>query len=365
MRRINRLGALLGAGALVLGTVTIGVATTVSVASAAGKFKACVVTDTGGINDHSFNASAWAGLQNATKQDKNITASYLSSTSSASYTPNINKFISQGCGIIVTVGFLMDGATATAANAHPNQKFAIVDDVPNAPKSKGLLALTYDTNQDAFLGGYVAAAMSKTGVVATYGGADIPPVTIYMDGFVAGVRYYDQHMHKHVKVLGWTPSKGNRAKGQYTGKGTFVGNFTDQTAGKTITSGFFADGADIVFPVAGGVGLGSVAAAQQAGKKHSIMWVDSDGCFAEKADCSYFIGSVTKGVTTSVENAVLAAAKGTFKPGSYVGTLANGGVQFYFDSPTVPASLKATVQQLTKGIESGTISVDPTKYPVG
>lgn len=365
MRRINRLGALLGAGALVLGTVAVGVATSATVASAAGKFKACVVTDTGGINDHSFNASAWAGLQNAAKADPNITASYLSSTSSASYTPNINKFISQGCGIIVTVGFLMDGATAAAADAHPNQKFAIVDDVPSAPKSKGLLALTYDTNQDGFLGGYLAAAMSKTGVVATYGGANIPTVDIYMDGFVAGVRYYDLHQKKSVKVLGWTPSAGNRAKGQFNGKGTFVGNFTDQTAGKTITSGFFADGADIVFPVAGGVGLGSIAAAQQAGKKHSIMWVDSDGCFAEAADCSYFLGSVTKGVTTSVENAVLAAAKGTFKPGSYVGTLANGGVALDFDSPTIPASLKATIAHLKAGIESGMISVDPTKYPAG
>ncbi|OYV58822.1 MAG: hypothetical protein B7Z69_08735 [Actinobacteria bacterium 21-73-9] len=95
------------------------------------------------------------------------------------------------------------------------------------------------------------------------------------------------------------------------------------------------------------------------------MWVDSDGCFAEKSDCSYFLGSVTKGVTTSVEDAVLAAAKGTFKSGDYVGTLANGGAQFYFDSPTVPASLKATVKTLTAGIEKGTISVDPTKYPAG
>ena len=285
MGRIRRLATVLGAGALVLGTLTVSVAATSMSASAAGKFKACVVTDTGGINDKSFNASAYAGLKDAAKQDSNISYQYLSSTSSSDYAPNINTFISKGCGIIVTVGFLMDAATAKAANAHPSQKFAIVDDAPVVKAGTHVLALQYETDQAGFLGGILAAGMSKTGTVATYGGENFPAVTLYMNGFVAGVRYYDKTYSKSVKVLGWTPGKGACSLATCAGKGTFIGNFTDQTAGKTDTTTFFSEGADIVFPVAGSVGLGSVAAAQQAGAGHYVMWVDSNGCVSDTADC--------------------------------------------------------------------------------
>ncbi|MFZ0769257.1 MAG: BMP family ABC transporter substrate-binding protein, partial [Acidimicrobiales bacterium] len=153
MGSIRRLVTMLGAGALIFGTLTLSVASSTVAASAAGKFKACVVTDTGGINDHSFNASAYAGAVAASKVDTNIVASYLSSTSSADYTPNIDSFISKGCGIIITVGFLMDGATAAAANAHPNQKFAIVDDAPTVKAGTHVDALQYETDQAGLLGG--------------------------------------------------------------------------------------------------------------------------------------------------------------------------------------------------------------------
>src|ERR1039458_9309634 len=206
MGTLRRLGSVLGAGALVLGTLTVTVAATAT-AGAASNFKACVVTDTGGINDKSFNASAYQGLLNAAKADASIKPSYLSSTSSSDYAPNISTFEKESCGIIITVGFLMDAATAAAANADPSQKFAIVDDAPVAKKSHEVLAMQYDTNQGAFLGGYFAAATSKSKIVATYGGSDIPPVTVYMDGFVAGVRYYDKINKASVKVLGYKPPK--------------------------------------------------------------------------------------------------------------------------------------------------------------
>src|SRR5580693_2449295 len=208
MGRIRRLTTLLGASALVLGTVTVSVAATTVSASAASKFKACVVTDTGGINDKSFNASAYAGLKDAAAKDSSISYTYLSSTSSSDYAPNIAKFITEGCGIIVTVGFLMDAATAAAANAHPSQKFAIVDDAPKVKAGTHVDALQYETDQAGFLGGILAAGASKTGTVATYGGENFSAVTLYMNGFVAGVRYYDKTWKKKVKVLGWTPGKG-------------------------------------------------------------------------------------------------------------------------------------------------------------
>lgn len=365
--RWRRLGSLVGSGALVLGTLTVGVTAAVNTAGAASPFKACVVTDTGGINDRSFNESAYNGLLDAAKVNTNITPSYLSSTSSADYAPNIQSFIGQGCGIIVTVGFLMDAATATAAAANPNQKFAIVDDQPTNPTTHAALpnvqSLLFLTNQGAFLGGYLAAASSKTGVVATYGGVNIVPVTIYMNGFVAGVRYYNKTMKKHVKVLGWTPAKGNCTLTVCNGKGSFVGNFTDTTAGKNLTTGFFGAHADIVFPVAGSVGLGSIAAAKQAGKGHSVMWVDSDGCQTDKPDCGWLIGTVVKGVESSVEAAVLAAANGNFSGGVYTGTLKNNGTGLVYGGIKVPASLKAKIATIKKGIISGKISVNPNNYP--
>jgi basic membrane protein A len=363
MGSIRRLATVLGSGVLILGTLTLSVASTTVTASAAAKFKACVVTDTGGINDKSFNASAWAGLNAAKAQDSNISTQYLSSTSSADYAPNINSFISKGCGIIVTVGFLMDAATAAAANAHPSQKFAIVDDAPVVKTGTHVDALQYETDQGGFLGGILAAGMTKTGTVATYGGQNFPAVTLYMNGFVAGVRYFDKTFKKTVKVLGWTPGKGACSLAKCAGSGTFVGNFTDQTAGKTDTTTFFSEGADIVFPVAGSVGLGSVAAVQAAGTGKYVMWVDSNGCISDVADCKYFVGTVAKGVEPSVEAAVLSAAKGTFKAGSYIGTLANSGTQLEYGGVTIPASLKAEIATAKAGVIAGKISVNPNNYP--
>lgn len=361
--RGRRLGTWLGTAALVLGTAGVSLASTGISASAAGKFKACVVTDTGGINDKSFNASAYQGLKAAAKVDPNISYAYLSSTSSADYAPNINKFVSEHCGIIVTVGFLMDTATKNAANAHPQQKFAIVDDAPSVKKGTHVLALQYETDQAGFLGGILAAGMSTTGTVATYGGENFPAVTLYMNGYVAGVRYYDKTYHKSVKVLGWTPGKGACSLANCAGTGTFIGNFTDQTAGQTDTTTFFSEGADIVFPVAGSVGLGSVAAAQAAGAGHSVMWVDSNGCVSDHADCKWFVGTVAKGVEPSVKAAVLAAARGTFKAGTYIGTLKNGGTALEYGGIPVPAALKAKIAKARAGIIAGKISVNPNKYP--
>ncbi len=363
MKNTRRLAMVLGASSLVLGTVTIGVGAVT--ATAATKFKACVVTDTGGINDHSFNASAWKGLQDAKKKDPKISISYLSSTSSSDYAPNIKTFEGESCNIIITVGFLMDAATAAAAEADPTQKFAIVDDNPlsEAKKSHELEALQYQTNQAAFLGGFLDAAESKTGVVATYGGENFSSVTMYESGFVAGVRYYDMANKAKVKVLGFTPGKGTCTLVSCPGTGTFVGNFTDQTAGRQDTASFIAEGADIVFPVAGSVGLGSVAAVQQAGKGKYVTWVDSNGCVSDAQDCKYFNATVAKGVEPSVANAVESAYAGTFKGGSYIGTLKNNGTQLDINSVAVSAKLRASLASLTRGIESGKISVNPNSYP--
>ena len=332
-----------------------------SSASTAGKFLGCMVTDTGGIDDRSFNASSWEGMQEAAKTNPSkISVKYLQSTTQSDYTPNINTFIGDKCGIIVTVGFLMAQATQTASKANASGKFAIVDNA-YTPPLKNVDALLFNTAQDAFLGGYLAAGMSKSGKVATFGGQKLPTVTIYMDGFWDGVQYYNQKHGTHVSVLGWS---------EKTQNGSFTGNFTDQTAGQTLTQTFINEGADIVFPVAGNVGLGSAKAVQNAdasagSQKVNMEWVDTDGCISAAQYCKYFITSVTKGIQTAVKNAVTTAANGTFKGGNYIGTLKNGGVALapfhQFDSK-VPSKLKSELNTVKQGIISGSIQT-PTKSP--
>ena len=328
-----------------------------------GKYLACEVTDTGGIDDRSFNASAWAGLQAAHKANPNISIRNLSSTSASDYVPNINTFIGEKCNLIVTVGFLMGNATQAAAKAHPKQDFAIVD-YAYTPPIKNVNSLLYDTNQDAFLGGFLAAAMSTTGKVGTFGGVNIPTVTIYMDGWVAGVRYYDKEAHKHVIALGWTPKKG-RAKGSLAGNGLFTQSFTNQADGKTDATSLIQQGADVIFPVAGSVGLGAAQAVKQS-HGVSMEWVDTDGCVSAPQYCSLFLTSVEKGIVNSVEHAAVTGAQGKFKGGNYIGTLANGGVglaPYHKWASKIPAIVKSGINQIKQGIISGAISVDPNSYP--
>jgi basic membrane protein A and related proteins len=330
-----------------------------SSASTTGKFLACMVTDTGGINDKSFNQAIYAGILAAAAANKNITTKYLLSTTTSDYASNITAFLGQKCGIIVTNGFLMGQATQTAAKANPSAKFAIVD-FSYTPPLTNVDALVYNTVQDGFLGGYLAAGMTKTGKVATFGGQKLSTVTIYMDGFYDGVQYYNQKHHKNVQVLGWNEA---------TQTGSFTNSFTDLTAGQRIANTFITEGADIIFPVAGGVGLGAAKAVQtadQSGQNVNMMWVDTDGCISAPQYCKYWITSVEKGITTSVKNAVLTTVGGKFTGGNYIGTLANGGVTLapYHDfASKVPSSLQAELAQIKTQIQNGTIK-PATKSPV-
>ena len=336
-------------------------------AATTAKFLGCMVTDTGGINDRSFNASSWAGMQAAASGNSNISVKYLQSTTQSDYTPNINTFIGEKCNIIVTVGFLMGAATEAAAKANPSQKFAIVDcsyasGCLTGTKEPNIDQLVYNTVQDGFLGGYLAAGMTKTGKVATFGGIELPTVTIYMDGYWDGVQYYNTKHHTNVQVLGWS---------ELTQKGSFTGDFTNQTKGQTLTQTFISEGADVIFPVAGNVGLGAAKAVQSAdsaagSNKVNMEWVDVDGCISAATYCPYFITSVEKGIVASVAAVVVSAEKGTFTGGTYVGTLVNGGAAlapFHDFASKVPASLQAELATVKAGIENGTIAT-PTKSPV-
>jgi basic membrane protein A len=321
--------------------------------TSAPSYKACMVTDTGGIDDKSFNASAWKGMQDAkSKAD----VSYVTSTSENDYTPNINALIAKKCQLVVTVGGLMGDATKAAATANPNQKLAIVD-ASYDPPLPNVYGMTFNTAQGAFLGGYLAAGMSQTGKVATYGGLPIAPVTIYMDGFQEGVEYYNTQKGKSVSVIGWD---------EKTQKGTFAGSFTDQNKGKQIATTFIQQGADVIFPVAGGVGLGTAAAAEASNGKVNLIWVDFDGCENAAQYCKLFLSTVLKNIPAIVTKTIEDAAAGNFKSGAYVGNLQNDGTglgSFHEFDSKVPAELKTELEQIKQDIIAGKITIQSKVQP--
>jgi basic membrane protein A len=322
----------------------------------AEKYTACMVTDVGGIDDRSFNTSAWKGLQAAAAEDKNIDPKYVASSAEADYEPNLTQYVNQKCSFILAVGGLMGDATQKVAAANPNQQFGIVDAKLAATN---VYPMQFDTAQAAFLAGYLAAGYSKSGKVGTYGGLPIPPVTIFMDGFADGVAHYNQAKGKNVQVLGW--NKG-------TQKGSFTNDFVKQDEGKKVSDTLVAQGADVIMPVAGGAGLGTAAAAQAANGAYSVIWVDVDGCESAQQYCSTFLTTVVKNIPDAVKDAVLKGAKGETLSSStgFLGTLENNGVSIApyheFDSK-IPADLKAEVDKIKSDIIAGTIKVTSAAQP--
>ncbi|GAB7192340.1 BMP family ABC transporter substrate-binding protein [Kineococcus sp. NUM-3379] len=348
--------AALGAAALLLASCgerpTEGGSAPSASGSASGgteAFKACMVLDTGGVDDRSFNQSSWAGMEAAKAQNPAVEISYVPSADDTQYTPNLQAQVQQGCDTIIGVGGLMADSVKEVATANPEQSFAEID---SSSELENVYGIQYNTAEAAFLGGYLAAGMTTTGVVGTWGGLPIPPVTIFMDGFWEGVQHHNAQKGTNVKVLGWDEKN---PKG-----GTFANSFTDQAAGRSITETLVGQGADIVMPVAGQAGLGAGAAAEASGGKLNLLWVDTDGCVSAEQYCQFFLSSVTKNLTGSVEEYVLAAADGEAPTGSYVGTLENEGVGLapfnQFESK-VPDALKQELETVRKGIVDGTIEI--------
>lgn len=298
------------------------------------------VTDSGGIDDKSFNATAWKGVENAIKKLK-VDGKYLESKQQTDYAKNITEFVQQKYDLIITVGYLLADDTAKFAKANPDIKFAIVDSSYDPPISN-VLGLTFATDQAAFLAGYLAAGMSKTGKVATFGGMEIPTVTVFMVGFANGVAQYNKVHGTNVQALGTK---------------FYVGNFDSLDDGRRAGESLMDEGADIIMPVAGPVGLGTAAAVKERGKM--IIGVDSDWYVSAATYKDIVLTSVLKNMDVTVYDTVKQVKDGTFKGGVYVGTLANNGVGLadYHDfNKTVPQTLKDEITQLRKDLVSGKVS---------
>jgi len=302
---------------------------------------ACEVTDTGGVDDKGFNQIAHEGLLQA-EAELGVATDLLESTTDADYAPNLQSFVDKGCNVIVTVGFLLADATKAAAEANPTVQFAIVDSNTSAANVQGL---TFATDQPSFLAGYMAAATTTTGIVGTFGGINIPPVAIFMQGFAKGVEYYNAQKGTSVKVLGWDIAKQD---------GTFSGDFNDQTKGTSIAKSMSDEGADIIFPVAGPVGLGASQFAMDSAGKVKIIGVDVDMAVSNPTQAEVYVASVLKKIDAAVLQAVKDALDKKGGGTDYLGTLANGGVGVSITS-TITPELQAELDAVTAGIIDGSI----------
>jgi putative multiple sugar transport system substrate-binding protein len=320
-------------------------------------FKVYQVTDVARIDDKTFNATAWKGVQDA-EAAYGLEGKFLESQQQTDYAVNINAFIEEGCALIVTVGFLLGDDTAAAAEANPDQLFAIVDvDFFDFEAGADVIfdnakELTFRTDQAAFLAGYVAAATTQTGKVGTFGGIPIPPVTIFMDGFYYGVEYYNEQNGTDVEVLGWDPA---------TQEGLFTGNFESTDDGRAFGESLMDEGADIIMPVAGPVGLGTAAAVQERGNAY-LIGVDTDMYVSAPEYGDVILTSVLKNMDVAVFVTTTSVLDGSFEGGLLVGTLENDGVglaSFHDLESMVPEGLAAELEEVKAGIIAGDIQTQP------
>jgi basic membrane protein A len=313
-------------------------------------FKACMVSDSGGFDDKSFNQTSREGLSMAA-EELGVQEATVESQSDTEYADNIQSLIDQDCDQITTVGFLLGDATRAAAEANPEVDFAIVDFAftdpetfePNPPpNAKGL---TFNTAEPSFLAGYMAAGTSETGTVGTFGGLNIPTVTIFMDGFLQGVEKYNEDNGTKVEVVGWDGKDGS-----------FTEDFESQAKGQQIAEQMIQQGADIIFPVAGPAGLGGLQAAQDADSDG--IWVDTDGCESASEYCDILLTSVLKAMDVAVFEAIKESVDGEFTNELYVGTLENDGVGLADYGDGVDEELASQVDDLKQQIIDGELTVE-------
>jgi basic membrane protein A len=288
---------------------------------------------------------------------------YLESDDASDWQPNIDQMLSQGCEHIVTVGFALGEVTAINAQAHPEIIWTMIDNVLTdatfAPLAlPNVRELVYQTDQAAFAAGYLAAGVSESGIICTYGGANFPTVSIFMDGFARGAAHYNEVKGTDVTVLGWDPDLKD---------GVFTGSFTDMGLARSTADGMFQEGCDVILPVGGAINLPAGDAILGLDIDAALVGVDADAFFAMPEQYqSLWLVTIEKAIAPFVTLAVSDQAAETWAPGSFVGDLSNDGVglsPFHDWDDRVSDELQAEVEQLLADIESGVIKADYT--PVG
>lgn len=207
------------------------------------EYSVSMITDVAGVNDHSFNQSAWEGLQRAEKE-LGVKVKYLESKQDADYTTNVETLVDEEADLIIGVGAKLAPIIEKAAKDYPEQKFVIVDETyENIPEN--VETIVFNAEQSAFLVGLIAAKMTKTNNVGFIGGMDISPINTYKYGYMAGVK---------------------TANNNCTLQTQYANSFSDQAKGKAIASQMISNKADIIFIAGGDIGTGAIEAIKEANK---------------------------------------------------------------------------------------------------
>jgi len=308
--------------------------------------KVGLVTDIGGLNDRSFNQLAYEGLQQAERQ-LHIQGKVVESHSANDYVPNLTSFASAGYDLVIGVGFLMSTAVGQVAQQFPNVKFALIDASPtdangNTLNLSNVASLFFREQQCGYLVGYMAGLLEKQGTaprlkhqntIAAMGGQEIPPVDRYIAGYEAGARAADPT----VKILL-----------------AYSGSFTDQEKGKEIGLTQIAQGADILFQVAGASGLGYLDAANS--ENVYAIGVDADQGYLYPQT---IITSAEKHVNVAVFDIIKDVQDGKFTGTDHEYDLSDNGVGYAPPNSAVSPDIINQVNQIAEQIKSGAI-VPPT-----
>jgi len=303
------------------------------------KIKVGMVTDIGGLNDRSFNQSAYKGLKRA-QSELGAEVRALTSTKNSDYVPNLSSLARQRYDLVIGVGFLMGEATEKVANSFPQTKFAIID-YPQAlmkSKPKNVSGLLFKENEAGYLVGYMAGLYAKDEggkqVISAVGGQQVPAVDSYIAGYQKGAA----DANPDVQVLyGYSQ------------------DFVDQAKCKELGLNQIAEGSKVVFAVAGGCGLGALDAAKQKGAQG--IGVDADQAYLG----DHIMTSALKKVDEAAFTAAQQVQDGSFKPGTdTVFDVKSGGVG-YGKTNAEGDKYKKQVDAALEKIKSGEITDIPTK----
>ena len=298
--------------------------------SAEENFKVAMVTDTGGINDQSFNALAWQGLQRA-RDEFGIEVSYLESVTEADYSSNLETLYDEGYDLIICIGWMMADALTEACEMHPEQAYAIID---NGSVAANCTGVNFATEQCSYLVGLVAGYTTKTNNVGFVIGMVSPLMNTFGYGYYAGVKA----ANPDCEIQCYNAN-----------------SYGDAAGGKVAAISMFTNGADIVYHAAGGTGLGVIEAAQEQGKY--AIGVDQDQSYlAPEA----VLTSAVKRVDNGVFNLCKAVVEGTLEAGETVYDIVSGGVDIAPTTTLIDADVLAKVEAAKAALISGEIVVPGT-----
>jgi basic membrane protein A len=307
-----------------------------------------MVTDIGGVDDKSFNQSAWQGLQKFGKENDLKKGDggfdYLQSKSDADYNTNLNKLVRRDFDLVFGIGYMMQASVEEIAKQQPEKKLAIIDAEVKQPNVASVL---FKEQEGAYLAGVSAALMTKSKKIGFVGGMEIPVIERFEVGFLEGVKAVDPSIKVDV---------------QYTGA------FDKAELGKTTANRMYSSGVDIIFHAAGGTGNGVFAEAKELKTKDpdAYVWVigvDSDQYDEGKVgEDNITLTSMLKRVDVAVENVSKLAMEDKFPGGkTTVYGLAENGVGLADSRGAIPAEVNAKILEYSKKIVDGEIVVPETK----